>query len=109
MGADSIGSAAYTSYWVLHPHLCCSCLYFNANFTLVHSINVNQTDILPFSLCMYLSQFYVLFGGPVIAVLLTNIGNTQAALLPGFPAVHRLFTLLFLFFLFLHAKLLFSI
>lgn len=45
----------------------------------------------------------MLFGAPVIAVMLTYIGNTQAGLLPGFPAVHirgKLFTLLFLFFLF---------
>lgn len=35
---------------------------------------------------------------------LAYIGNTQAGLLPGFPAVHKLFTLLFLFFLFFHMK-----
>lgn len=101
MGADSIGSAAYTSYRVPHPSLCCSCLYFNASITLVHSINVKQTDILPFSLCLCLN--YLLFGVPVIAVMLTYIGNTQAGLLPGLPAVHirgKLFTILFLLFLF---------
>lgn len=109
MGADSVGSAAYTSYWVLHPSLCCSCLCFNAKFPLVNSINVSQTDILPFSLCMHLYQFYGVFGGLVIAVMLIYIGNTQAGLLPGFPAMHKLFALLFLFFLFSHAKLLFTI
>lgn len=105
MGADSVGSAAYTSYWVLHPSLCCSVFYISMpNSVWFIWSHVKQTDILPFSPCMYLNQFCVLFGVPAIAVMLTvmltYIGNTQA----GLPAMHKLFTLLFLFFLFFTCK-----